>query len=165
VKDLESAVAFYGTPAFQAGTFSIGNPANKATPITISSDPNDPEVQAIAAFLRVLNALENIRSSINVADRGRTMMSEEDAHDLAKLALAETGDALKVLSQGALAASTEAGILSARANLFVARVLLQIGQDAPLRAVGNVLQQATTRLRAARLNLADPGTLSASYQK
>ena len=106
---------------------------------------------------------ENIRSSINVADRGRTMMSEEDAHDLAKLALAETGDALKVLSQGALAASTEADILSARANLFVARVLLQIGQDAPLRAVGNVLQQATTRLRAARFNLADPGTLPVSY--
>jgi hypothetical protein len=62
VNDLESAVAFYGTPAFQNGTFSIGNPANGAIPIKISSDPNDPEVQAISAFLRVLNALENIRS-------------------------------------------------------------------------------------------------------
>jgi cytochrome c peroxidase len=39
VKDLESAVAFYGTPAFQAGTFSIGNPAKNTTPISISSDP------------------------------------------------------------------------------------------------------------------------------
>ena len=44
-----------------------------ATPVSISADPNDPEVQAIAAFLRVLNALENIRSSINVAERGRRM--------------------------------------------------------------------------------------------
>jgi len=73
VKDLESAVAFYGTDAFQKGPFSIGNPANKSVPIKISSDPNDLEVQQIAAFLRVLNALENIRSSINVAERGRTM--------------------------------------------------------------------------------------------
>jgi cytochrome c peroxidase len=163
VKDLESAVAFYGTPAFQAGAFSIGNPAKNATPITISSDPNDPEVQAIAAFLRVLNALENIRSSVSVADRGRTMTSEEDAHDLARLALAETADATKVLSEGALAASVEPAILSARANLFVARLLLQIGQYAPLRAVDNVLQQATSRLRVARSALADPGTLPASY--
>jgi hypothetical protein len=120
--------------------------------------------QAIAAFLRVLNALENIRSSINVAERGRTMMSEEDADDLARLALAETGDAIKVLSEGALAANVEPDILSARANLFVARVLLQIGQYAPLRAVDNVLQQATSRLRAARSALADQATLPASYQ-
>jgi cytochrome c peroxidase len=66
VKDLESAVAFYGTPAFQTAPFSIGNPANKAIPIKISADPNNAEVQEIAAFLRVLNALENIRSSIRV---------------------------------------------------------------------------------------------------
>ncbi|HZO54592.1 MAG TPA: hypothetical protein VFB63_17900, partial [Bryobacteraceae bacterium] len=67
VKDLESSVAFYGTPAFQF-TFS-----NFVVPVQISPDPNDPEVQAISAFLRVLNALENIRSSINVAERGRLM--------------------------------------------------------------------------------------------
>ena len=46
VKDLESAVAFYGTPAFQ------NSGQNGATPVSISGDPNDPEVQAIAAFLR-----------------------------------------------------------------------------------------------------------------
>ena len=92
------------------------------------------------------------------------MMSEEDADDLARLALAETGDAIKVLSEGALAANVEPDILSARANLFVARVLLQIGQYAPLRAVDNVLQQATSRLRAARSALADQATLPASYQ-
>ena len=160
VKDLESAVAFYGTPAFQAGTFSIGNRARKATPITIGSDPNDREVQATAAFLRVLNALENIRSSINVAG---AMTSGEDAHDLARLALAETADAIKVLSEGSLTASTEPDILSARTNLFVAGVLLQLGQHAPLRMVDNLLQQATSRLRAARSNLADPRTLPASY--
>jgi cytochrome c peroxidase len=164
VKDLESAVAFYGTDAFQKAPFSIGNPANKAIPIKISSDPNDPEVQAIAAFLRVLNALENIRSSINVAGRGRTMTTEEDAHDLARLAGAEVADALKVLSEGALAASVKPDILSARANLFAARVLLQIAEHVPRRAVDNVLQQANNRLRAARSDLADPATLPVSYR-
>ena len=65
-----------------------------AFPVTISGDPNDPEVQAISAFLRVLNALENIRSSINVAERGRQMGADKDARELAALALAETVDAI-----------------------------------------------------------------------
>ena len=123
-----------------------------------------PEVQAIAAFLRVLNALENIRSSINVAERGRTMADEEDAHDLARLALAETGDAIRVLSEGALATNVEPGILAARAKVFVARVLLQVAQHTPRRAIDNVLEQATSRLRAARSDLADPVTLPATFR-
>ena len=163
VKDLESAVAFYGTDAFQKGPFSIGNPVNKAIPIKISAEPNDAEVQAIAAFLRVLNAIENIRSSINVAERGRTMKRDEDARDLAGLALAETADAIKVLSEGALAATGEPGILSARVNLVSARAFLQTAQHMKRPAIDDVLQQATNRLRAARSDLAIQATLPASY--
>lgn len=143
VKDLESAVAFYGTPAFQT---SIGN---GGVPVNISPDPNDPEVQAISAFLRVLNALENIRSSINVAQRGRQMSRPEDARELAGLALAETVDAIQVLSAGALAKSVEPDVLSARAHLMAARALL----DAAAR-----------NLRAARSALADPATLPPSFR-
>ena len=161
VKDLESAIAFYGRPEFQSPK-SIGNP--NAIPIQISADPNDPEVQAIGAFLRVLNALENIRSSINVAERGRTMASEADAHDLARLAYAEAADAIKVVSEGALAKNVEPVILSARANLLAAGVLLQVAQYMPLVTVNNVLQQATSRLQAARSDLADPATLPASFR-
>jgi cytochrome c peroxidase len=164
VRDLESAVAFYGTDAFQKGLFSIGNPANKAIPIKISADPNDPEVQAIAAFLRVLNALENIRSSINVAERGRTMKKDEDASDLARLALAETADAVRVLSEGALAASAEPDIQSARTNLVSAGALLQTAPHVKRPKIDDVFQQATTRLRAARSDLAVLGTLPASYR-
>jgi cytochrome c peroxidase len=163
VPDLESAVAFYGSAAFQAGVFSIGNPARAATPVSISSDPNDPEVQAIAAFLRVLNALENIRSSINVAERGRAMTNDEDRQDLATLAFAETSDALKVLSEGSLTASRESAILAARADLSAARALLQNAQHMPGPAAENALYQATSRLRAVRMQLADPATLPASY--
>ena len=96
-------------------------------PVEISADPNDPEVQAIAAFLRVLNALENIRSSIDVAERGRTMTRVADLRDLARLSLAETVDALEVLSEGALARS--ASLPSARADqLLAARVALELAQ-------------------------------------
>ena len=164
VTDLESAVAFYGTPAFQTGKFSIGNPANQATPVSISPDSNDPEVQAIAGFLRVLNALENIRSSINVAERGLLTTRDEDTHDLSALALAETNDAIKVLTSGALAGSVEPGILSARANLVAAGILLELAQHLPHFGIDNVLGQAVGKLRAARSNLADPATLPGSYQ-
>jgi hypothetical protein len=84
-------------------------------------------VQAIAALLRVLNALENIRSSINVAERGRTMTSADDMRDLARLSLAETIDAMQVLSEGALESHLEPGILSARVKLVVARLALGCG--------------------------------------
>ena len=104
VKDLESAVAFYGTQPFQTSI-----PGTFALPVTISADPDDPEVQAIAAFLRVLNALENIRSSLNVAERGRRMARTDDMRELAGLALAETIDAMQVLSGGALARRIEPG--------------------------------------------------------
>jgi cytochrome c peroxidase len=163
-KDLESAVAFYGTDAFKKGTFSIGNPANKAIPINISADPKDLEVQQIAAFLRALNALENIRSSINIVERGRTMRNDEDARDLAGLALAETSDAIKVLSQGALEVNVEPGILSARLNLALGQAWLQIAQHAPHSAIDSSFEQANERLRAARAALAVPTTLPVSYR-
>jgi cytochrome c peroxidase len=160
LKTLEDAVAFYGTAAFQNSPLSISFGLIK---IAISSDPNDPEVQAISAFLRVLNALENIRSSVNLVERGRKMTNEEDARDLAALALAETIDAIQVLSEGALAKSQEPGILSARAHLAAARALLDVG-PASLAAIGNRLEQAVNRMRAARSELANPATLPPSIR-
>jgi cytochrome c peroxidase len=159
VKDLESAVAFYGTPAFQ-NSLAAG-----AVPVDISADPNDPEVLAIAGFLRVLNALENIRSSIDVAERGRTMTSAADRRGLARLALAETIDALEVLSAGALATHSEPAILSARGNLLAARVALEVAQHLQVpRAIENVLNVALQQLRGARSALANPATLPRSFR-
>jgi cytochrome c peroxidase len=159
VKTLEETVAFYGTPPFQ-----LSIPAGRV-PVTISADPNDSEVQAIAAFLRVLNALENIRSSINIAERARKMGTDDDARDMAALALAETGDALKVLSDGALAKSVEPGILSARAHVMAAKAILDVGRRLPfLSLIENALDQAARRLRSARMALANPATLPPSFQ-
>lgn len=164
VKDLESAVAFYGTPAFQS-LLSIGNPANGPIPVKISPDPTDPEVQAIAAFLRNLNALENIRSTISLAERGRKMTDVGDARDLAGLALAETDDALEVLTSGSLAKNFEASVVSARAQLLAAKLSLESARRSSSQAlIRAALEQAARSLRSARSALANPATLPPSYQ-
>ena len=93
------------------------------------------------------------------------MKRDEDGRDLAILALAEAGDAVKVLSEGALAASGESGILSARVNLVAASALLQSVQHVRHTDIDDVFQQATNRLRAARADLALLGTLPASYRQ
>ena len=159
VGDLESAIAFYGTPAFQTSG------QNGATPVRISGDPNDPEVLAIAAFLRVLNALENIRSSINVAERGLAMTRAADLRDSARLSLAEAIDALEVLSEGALSTNSEPAIRSALIELGVARAALDVAQHLPgLPAIDNLLNVAVQHLRAARSALAVPATLPPSFR-
>jgi hypothetical protein len=161
VKTLEEAVAFYGTPSFRS-PLSIGT---AFIPVAISPDPNDPEVQAIAAFLRVLNTLENIRSSLNVANRGRHMSYLEDARELAGLALAETADAIQVLSEGAFANNVESSISSARSHLLAARALLDTARRSPAASgILNMLEQAVSSLRAARSALANPDTLPPSFR-
>ena len=163
IADLESAVAFYGTPAFQgsiAGRSVIGG-----VPVQISADPNDPEVQAIAAFLRVLNALENIRSSINVAERGRRMTRAADQRELAGLSLAETIDAMQVLSEGSLARQIEPVILSARARLLAARQALEAARHLQVpQAINSLLDVAVQHLRAARSDLANPASVPRSFR-
>jgi mono/diheme cytochrome c family protein len=160
VTDLESAVAFYGTTAFQTSIFG------PVIPVSISADPTDPEVEAIAVFLRVLNALENIRSSINVAERAATMTSVEDKRELAGLTLAETADAMQVLSEGSLGSDTEPSIQLARVRLLGARLALEGAGHLAIRdAIDNLLDVAIRQLRAARSALADPASLPPSFQK
>jgi cytochrome c peroxidase len=157
--DLEAAVAFYGSDAFKNGLVP------QAMPIELSADPADPEVQAIAAFLRVLNALENIRSSIDVAERGRTMSRAANLRDLAGLSLAETDDALDVLSRGAFAKQSEPAIRSARVRLRTAKVALELAHRLPARwAIDDLLGVALQQLRIARSALANPATLPVSFR-
>jgi hypothetical protein len=134
-------------------------------PVDLKEDPADPEVVAIAAFLRVLNALENVRSSIEVAERGRTMIRVADLRDLARLSLAETTDALDVLSAGGLASQVEPSIRSARLRLRAARVALDVAQRLHVAwAIDELLGVALQQLRAARSALANPATLPPSFR-
>lgn len=54
------------------------------------------QVEAIAAFLRVINAVENIRSAAEAANAGKRA-SDRAAGDLLKQAITDTHDAMAVL--------------------------------------------------------------------
>ena len=99
VATLEAAVGFYDGEAFN------NSPAGKllagATGSGIELDGT--QIQAIASFLRVLNALENIRSASTLYERaGSSRLGDADRNaDLAQ-AIAETRDAARVLSEASL---------------------------------------------------------------
>jgi hypothetical protein len=91
---IEGAVDFYNSEAFNnAPGFGslIGGIRLEAT-----------EVEAVAAFLRVINALENIRSSVELEQRATTTGNFNTAQELIKLSIAELQDAIEVLSCASL---------------------------------------------------------------
>jgi cytochrome c peroxidase len=89
---LEEAIASYNSVAFNEspGSFSSGVPRK----INIDSS----KVTAVAAFLRAINVLENIRSSSKLDLRA---INERGANykETLSLAMADTEDAIQVLSQ------------------------------------------------------------------
>ncbi len=100
VETIEASVAFYNGDAFTnspAGQLLIN-----ATGSAINLDAT--QVVAVAAFLRVINALENIRSSIDLLERDSNTKTKSDSdHDpLLERALSETDDGLQVLRGGGL---------------------------------------------------------------
>jgi hypothetical protein len=87
---IEGAVDFYNSEAFNnAPGFGalIGGIRLEAT-----------EVEAVAAFLRVINALENIRSSVDLETRATSTSNFGTAQELIKLSIAELQDGIEVLS-------------------------------------------------------------------
>ncbi len=97
VVTIEGAVAFYNGDAFNnspAGQLIAG-----ATGSGINLDAT--QVEAVAAFLRVINALENIRASSELLDEAATNGRDEDFENL-RFAAEETDDAITVLSGGGL---------------------------------------------------------------
>ena len=97
VETIEGAVAFYNGDAFNnsaAGQLLVG-----ATGSGINLDGT--QVVAVAAFLRVINALENIRGNLDGFELSRRVGAER-AREILRIALADTDDAIAVLSSGAL---------------------------------------------------------------
>ncbi len=165
VATLEDAVAFYGTPAYSAD-ISIGSPTLGPIPVKISGKADDPEVQAISTFLRVLNVLENIRSAVSAGERARKALELADGKELAGLAREEVVDAIQVLSEGSLARSQDLAVLVCRSRLTAARLGMEAARDAANRqALEQALQSALGALRGSRELLADPATLPASFRK
>jgi hypothetical protein len=99
VATLEAAVAFYDGDSFNnspAGRVLAG-----ATGGGIKLDAT--QSQAIASFLRVLNALENIRAGIDALGRaGSTRFAASQRRAELDQALADTNDAVRVLREAGL---------------------------------------------------------------
>jgi hypothetical protein len=93
------------------------------------------------------------------------MTRVDDLRDLARLSLAETVDALEVLSQGAFAKQSEPAVRSARIRLQAARVALELAKRLAVRwAIADLLGVAIQQLRVARASLAIPATLPRSFR-
>jgi hypothetical protein len=108
---IEDAVAFYTSDTFHSSPSGSGAFGGGA--FVLSKD----QINQIAAFLRALNALENIRSS-NAYDRRAINPAELAPRKLlVELAIAETSDAIEVLTKGPV-------------RLFASTLAVQLLQEA-----------------------------------
>ncbi len=114
IETIEGTVAFYNGDAFN----------NSAAGIFLASmDPNQvgikldgTQVVAVAAFLRVINALENIRQSIELLNSGsrKGFFEKSEAGEVLKLAIQETDDSIAVLAGAGLNPAAVAHLKKAR---------------------------------------------------
>ena len=114
IATIEGSVAFYNSDAFN------NSPAGR---VLASLDPNGVGIKlettqtaAVAAFLRVINALENIRETINlleVSTRGGSLQ-HDPARALIERAIHETGDSIEVLTGAGLHPQAVAHLRKAR---------------------------------------------------
>jgi cytochrome c peroxidase len=114
VETIEGAVAFYNGQAFN------NSPSGK---LLAAGDPQGVGIRldatqlvAVAAFLRVLNTLENIRQSVELLEAGaaKSFSARKEAAQLLNLAVSETGDSIRVLEAGGLHPEAVAHLKRAR---------------------------------------------------
>ncbi len=121
VNTIEEAVAFYNTPEFNLSPSHLTSSGADRT-VQIGSS----QVVAVAQFLRAINALENIRNSNALLDQAK-LLNAVNGQELTKLAMADTQDAIEVLSEGQLITYPEAiSNLKAAYKWETAASLLQI---------------------------------------
>lgn len=112
VTTIEGAVEFYNSNAFNTAPL----------PAAFRIHLETPQVEAVSALLRVLNGLENIRSTNDLLSRAKNATSTSQARELLKLAIGETEDAIKVLEGGGL--HPVAGAKLKEAKLFTEAAVL-----------------------------------------
>jgi hypothetical protein len=102
VPTIEAAVAFYDGDSFNESP--AGRVLASLDPEGTSIELDATEISALAAFLRVLNSLENIRESLDLLGRVTKQGFFERAEGARLLAHAieETGDAGRVLAEAGL---------------------------------------------------------------
>jgi cytochrome c peroxidase len=139
VRTIEGAVAFYAGVPFN---FS---PSGASDPTQLDA----PQIEAIAAFLRALNALENLRQTRELLQAVRDLDLRQivRAPSLLRQAAVELDDAVKVLGDADL--QPEVVLMLERARRQLA--LLEALRIPPRRGVEEVLQvlaQARSRIVA-----------------
>jgi cytochrome c peroxidase len=97
VSTIEDAVAFYNSKEFNESPAGLLLASTDSAGIAVKLAPT--QVEAIAAFLRVINSLENIRSSIDTADTVKSISDEQLGQTLLSLMLVDIGDAIRVLKE------------------------------------------------------------------
>ena len=142
---IEGAVAFYNSDAFNdspAGMFLASTDDNG-----IGIDLETTQVVAVAALLRVLNALENIRSTNEFGEFAKDVNQFQTAQDLIRLALADVNDARAVLDEGGLHPG-------AQKELKLARDLLDQASMEPNAAMRkNLIKDALKELDDAKKDM------------
>ena len=100
VNTLEGSIAFYNGDAFNNSP--AGQLLVNATGSGINLDAT--QVEAIAAFLRVINTLDNIRQSKELLNSyiGKEFVGNVAFEDLTRVAQAEISDAVQVLTEGSI---------------------------------------------------------------
>ena len=100
IATIEGAVEFYNSDSFNNSP--IAQNLKSISPNGVGIHLETTEVEAVAAFLRVINVLENIRSSVDLESRAKAATSFSQAQELLKLSLSELDDAIEVLNGGRL---------------------------------------------------------------
>ena len=113
IDTIEGAVAFYNSAAFNNSPIGpgVGGIQLEAT-----------EVVAVAAFLRVINALENQRSASDLLTRALATNNAPAAREMLRLAISELEDELGVLDGGGLHPSVQ-GRLRASMSILESAIL------------------------------------------
>ena len=135
---LEDAVAFYGSDVFN------DNREDKANGVSRAFVFKPGQVEALGAYLRAINAVENVREArvYVTQSTGRPLLA---ALRTIRLALAETGDAVRVLSDGPVPLFTATRPVTAlrEAQLALLRALLPNNANA-LGAADTALARAAS---------------------
>jgi hypothetical protein len=145
IDTIEGAVGFYDGEAFNNSP--SGKLLAQADPEGVGIELDGTQIVAVAAFLRVLNALENIRQTVELLEPSVKKGFGERAEDreLLKRALRETQDSIKVLEGGGL--HPEAVAHLQRAKEFTEKASRSFFRRSSLA------QQAIDELGKARLQL------------
>ena len=112
IDTIEGAVAFYNGVSFNNSP--AGQALARVDPNGVGIRLDATQIVAVAAFLRVINALENIRVGIELLEGSLRARSPEEAKELRERAIRETDDSIGVLEGGGLHPESLAHLREAR---------------------------------------------------